>query len=367
MPSHDFADLLRCFEARAEKSLEPGASVLIFGAGRFGRDLCKAMQAQGHTVLGFVETAPAATEVLGLPVMNWEQSRSHQGHARLLLGIFNRGIAMGELASIAHAAGWSELVMPWQIYDAFGDHLGWRFWLGSREDLLANLKRVESVSARLADAGSREIVRRICAFRLGVDLDYAGCISDEPQYFNALTLPALPARKLCYVDCGAYNGDTFHAFGRAANCGEAYLFEPDPANFRSLCAAVRSTPAVCLPLAVSDSYSILSFNAGDGEGGAIVATGNAHIAAAALDDMLPGTSVDFLKLDVEGAEAIALRGARELITRSRPVIAMSLYHKQQDLWELPELLFEFCPDYRFHVRQHFYNSFDSVLYAVPER
>lgn len=179
--------------------------------------------------------------------MNWEQSRSFQGEAHLLLGIFNRGSSMGKLSLIAHAAGWTRLVMPWQIYDAFGDHLGWRFWLGSRVDVSANLGRVESVAARMADAGSREIVRRVCAFRLGVDLGYADFISDEPQYFNALTLPALPARALCYVDCGAYNGDTFHAFARAANCGEAYLFEPDPANFRSLCAAVPSVPQCAFP------------------------------------------------------------------------------------------------------------------------
>lgn len=95
--------------------------------------------------------------------------------------------------------------------------------------------------------------------------------------------------------------------------------------------------------------------------------GNTHIATAALDDVLPGAMVDFLKIDIEGAEALALRGAHKLITRSRPVIAMSLYHKQQDLWELPELLFNLCTDYRFHVRQHFFNSFDAVLYAVPER
>ncbi len=366
MPNREFADLQRRFEARNEKVLNLEDPLLIFGAGRFARDLCKALQAQGYLVLGFVETTPITNEVLGLPVMTLGESSLHQGSASLCLGILNRGCAMNELVWLAHASGWSNLVMPWQIYDAFGYHLGWRFWLGSREKLLANLERVESVSARLADAGSREIVKRICGFRLGVDLDYAGCISNEPQYFNALTLPALPA-KPCLVDCGAYNGDTFHAFAHAANCGEAYLFEPDPANFRSLCEAVRNTPAVCLPLAVSDSYSILSFNAGDGEGGAIVATGNAHVAAAALDDMLPGTLVDFLKLDVEGAEAVALRGARELITRSRPVIAMSLYHKQEDLWELPELLFEFCPGYLFYVRQHCYNSFDSVLYAVPER
>jgi hypothetical protein len=62
---------------------------------------------------------------------------------------------------------------------------------------------------------------------------------------------------------------------------------------------------------------------------------------------------------------MALRGARDLIKRSRPVIALSLYHLPKDPWELPELLQELCQDYRYFIRQHYFNTFDSVLYAVP--
>lgn len=104
MSKQEFTGLRERFEARIEKPLEPTDPVLIFGAGRFGCDLCKTMQARGHTVLGFIETEPTALEILGLPVLSWEQSRSYQGQARLLLGIFNRNIAMGELVSIAQSA-----------------------------------------------------------------------------------------------------------------------------------------------------------------------------------------------------------------------------------------------------------------------
>ena len=88
-------------------------------------------------------------------------------------------------------------------------------------------------------------------------------------------------------------------------------------------------------------------------------------AAAALDQIVPQASVDFIKLDVEGAEALVLQGARRIIERSRPVLAISLYHNPADIWELPELLFGLCQDYKFYIRQHCFNSFESVLYAVP--
>jgi len=82
--------------------------------------------------------------------------------------------------------------------------------------------------------------------------------------------------------------------------------------------------------------------------------------------MLPTTNIDFIKLDVEGAEAQVLNGARNAIQRCRPVLALSLYHNPQDLWTLPELIFEICEDYNFYIRQHYHNSFESVFYAVPK-
>jgi hypothetical protein len=86
----------------------------------------------------------------------------------------------------------------------------------------------------------------------------------------------------------------------------------------------------------------------------------------ALDDLLRGQSTDFIKLDVEGGEIAALKGAADVILRCRPVLAISFYHRPQDLWEIPQLLRTLCPDYQFFLRQHYFNSFDSVLYAVPD-
>jgi FkbM family methyltransferase len=169
------------------------------------------------------------------------------------------------------------------------------------------------------------------------------------------------------VDGGAYNGDTYLELCGMTEVETAHLFEPDSANFAQLTRHVSQTwrKAQCLPLGLGDSYRILSFNTGSGEGASISETGSAHIAVAALDDVLAGHTADFIKLDVEGAELQALQGARKLIQRSRPVLALSLYHLPQDLWELPLALAELCEDYRFHVRQHYFNSFESVLYAVP--
>lgn len=127
-----------------------------------------------------------------------------------------------------------------------------------------------------------------------------------------------------------------------------------------------ATPEICLPLALADQYRILSFNAGNGEGGAVSEKGSVHIAAAALDEILSGQHIDFIKLDVEGSEISALRGAENIIKNSRPILTVSLYHRAEDIWEIPAQILDLCVNYSFYIRQHYGNSFDSVLYAIPK-
>lgn len=351
------------------RRLDPQRPVWIFGAGQFGRDVCTALLEAGFDVAGFIETTPRETTVLGLPVVSWGQLEPEHLKAQLVVGIFNRGMPLDQLVELASAAGFTKALMPWDVYAQFGERLGWRFWLSGPEVILENLPAIERTYRALADDESRKCLLQICAFRLGRNLAYASFSHPEPQYFNALTLDSLAGKVIDYVDGGAYNGDTFHELANLADVGNAWLFEPDPENFAALANAARHLPAqsVCLPLAVADAYRILSFSGGNGEGGTISDDGTVRIAAVALDDVLPTQRVGFIKLDVEGAEIQALQGAAQLIERSRPVLAISLYHRPQDIWELPDQLSALCPNYKFYIRQHYYNSFDSVLYAVPDR
>lgn len=366
-----FAALCQAVGGRPPRTLTRERPVWIFGAGNFGRDLCKVLQGLGYEVGGFIETKPKSSSVLDRPVLSWSDLHPKHQDVQLALGIFNRGMAFDQLLEVAAVAGYPDVLMPWDLYRQFGTELGWRFWLSGPDPILKNADRIANVHARLADEESRKTLLRICSFRLGQDIAYASFKHEQDQYFNELTLPAVSGRPMVYVDCGAYNGDTYLDLISKPDvaCKTAYLFEPDPENYKAMVQAVqrRGGGAVCLPMAVAQEYSMLTFNAGNGEGGAIAAGGNVHIAAAALDQMLPDAHVDFIKLDIEGAEALALEGAAQLIRRTRPVLALSLYHQPEDVWALPELLFELCPDYEFFVRQHYYNTFDSVLYARPRR
>jgi hypothetical protein len=69
-------------------------------------------------------------------------------------------------------------------------------------------------------------------------------------------------------------------------------------------------------------------------------------------------------MDIEGAELEALKGASETIIKHKPNLAISLYHKPQDLWEIPNFIKSLRNDYKFYLRSHGHLTFDSVLYCI---
>lgn len=363
------------FEAQCEalrKIAAPKISsskpIYIFGAGGFGRSIAKALRVRNCNFIGFIETSPKQKIVDGMPVLSWGDLTEGGLEAQILIGIYNRDSPFNALVNMANSAGFNDVLMPWDVYGQLSDELGWRYWLSGKETILVNTDYIKKTFELLSDEESKRTLLNICKFRLGLSNDYASFKHEGEQYFNSLTLNHFANSSNCiYVDCGAYNGDTFMEASDKLPLTYAYLFEPDPANFKQLVEVAKKSniDPICLPLAVSDCYQILSFS-GDGEGGAISLGGSVHIAATSLDELMPNAKVDFIKFDVEGAEVPAVMGAKQLIQRSRPILVLSLYHRPADLWEIPALIASYCLEYKFYIRQHFNNSFDCVLYAIPK-
>ncbi|MBU3844586.1 MAG: FkbM family methyltransferase [Candidatus Anaerobiospirillum pullicola] len=174
-----------------------------------------------------------------------------------------------------------------------------------------------------------------------------------------------------FIDCGACFGDTsLWAYQEGAK--EVYSFEPSPDNFLSLKINMEQfgyDPNRCFPYAVGDKDEDLHFAAAPGMAGScnVNANGNVVVHSVKLDDFLKERNIKptFLKFDIEGAEMGALRGLRETITTFKPKLAVSLYHKLSDMWEVPLLIKEMVPEYKFYCRKnHIKNEF--ILYAAVE-
>lgn len=350
------------------KILSKNMPVWIFGAGPFGRDLCEILKQENFDVHGFIETKPKQSFVSGLTVISWDSLTTDQKKGQLAIGIYNRSTPLIGLKDIAFAAGFLDIYMPWDLYSQFENQLGWRYWLSASSFYSKNIEFIERTYNLLEDEISKDTLLNICEFRMGLNNDYANFNHKDSQYFNDLTLKFFDGEKVDYVDGGAYNGDTFLELANLREIRSAYLFEPDPDNYKKLTQSLADFPnsAQCIPLALSDQYQMLSFSAGNGEGGAITEFGTVHIAAVGLDQILGNVGINFIKFDVEGGEIKAINGSRNIIKKSKPILAISLYHKPQDLWEIPLLINEIYSGYKFYIRQHFFNSFDSVLYCIPK-
>jgi len=123
--------------------------------------------------------------------------------------------------------------------------------------------------------------------------------------------------------------------------------------------------AIIFPCGVGEYNEVIPFS-NNGFDGSYFGEGEIVIPVCSLDDVLTTNPVNFIKMDIEGYEKEALRGARELINNNKPCLAISLYHHPEDLWEIPLLIENICPDtYTYNIFVHTLNTFESVIYAKP--
>jgi FkbM family methyltransferase len=363
----EFEQACVAFSKKDTPQIDKDRPIYIFGAGRFGRDLADAFIKTGYKILGFIETSPKIAVCIGLTVYSLRELPKSSTQPQIAIGVYNRDMPLNDLVGIVEAAGYSDVLLPWDCYEILSSELGWRYWLSNRAYLLNNLLNLKRTYEMLSDDVSKSCLLQLSLFRMGLNTGYGNYRHLDAQYFNEITLPPLRGiEEVTYVDCGAYNGDTYLELSKILQLGESYLFEPDPSNYKELVVAIRSSHLVptLLPLAVSNEYKILLFNSG-GEGASVSEDGTVRIAAVSLDEILNNKEIHFVKFDVEGGEIDAITGASSLLTKNRPVLAISLYHRPEDLWKIPDLLQKLCTNYSFYIRQHFYNSFDSVMYAIP--
>lgn len=76
--------------------------------------------------------------------------------------------------------------------------------------------------------------------------------------------------------------------------------------------------------------------------------------------------VDLIKFDLEGADLHALIGAFYTIRKYRPQLAISIYHRIKEFWEIPIVLFQLCENYDFHLGYYSFERFETILYCIPK-
>jgi len=173
------------------------------------------------------------------------------------------------------------------------------------------------------------------------------------------------------LDCGACIGEVSLLFaGLVGQSGAVHLFDPIPLHIRYCALQAAQNPNLASvihlnALAISDCTRTAPSEAPDLER---INPGNFSLddfSTTTIDDYASANleRVDFIKMDIEGAELAALSGAAKVIGRYKPTLAISGYHKPEDLWELPNKIKSLNPDYVLSFGHHSPVSWESVFYA----
>lgn len=182
-----------------------------------------------------------------------------------------------------------------------------------------------------------------------------------------------PAPGDVVLDCGACIGDFTVLFAAwVGRSGQVHAFDPVPVHIRFCAHQAELNPALSGSIhlnqkAVGSTTRSARRSMADANR---ITPGNASTEgfdAVSIDDYVTeaGIRVDFIKMDIEGAESEAIMGAADTIRRFRPKLAISIYHRPEDLWEIPRQLAALVPDYRFRFGHHSPVQWESVLYAFP--
>lgn len=196
---------------------------------------------------------------------------------------------------------------------------------------------------------------------------------EDHQYFE---FPDLFRRGTAFVDGGCLNCRTSYQF--VDWCGGDYskifAFEPDPVS-ASICRKNLSVRSIrdfhLIEAGLSDHEGEAAFRTGLYNCSHIVEGGGAEenivtLPLTTIDRAVGEERIGFVKMDIEGAEYGALHGARSVIVRDRPLLAISVYHRTGDMLAIMDYLHTLAPEYRFWLRHYSVGIADTVLYAAAE-
>ncbi len=331
----------------------------IYGTGAGGTAVADALAELGIKPYAWVDTYREG-ELAGLAILSPEEAVEAGLDAIVTASMYAR-----DMAAQIRGDGWEGPVIDLTVahQERWAGHFDCD-WLDAHADAIA------AARALLADDDARRLYDAVLAHRRSLDP------GDLPPATPPYRHPAVPVRDGDWVlDVGAFDGETALEYAEAVGpLGRVHAFEPSGENFARLEAALETHPCgarvtahrlgawkAAGELAIHSEGDVPSqFQVGE--------DGNETIQVTSLDDFVwehTAGRVDWIKLDVEGAEHEALEGASATIAERRPRLAVCIYHRPGDLWELPAKLHGMMPGATLHLGHHCQNLYDTVCYVRP--
>jgi FkbM family methyltransferase len=182
---------------------------------------------------------------------------------------------------------------------------------------------------------------------------------DENQYFDVFK----PRKNEIFLDAGSFDGATTKKFLEwAGNGAKAYILEASERCYRNIEKTIREENWTGIELIKGAAwFENTDLYFGESGSSSRVGEQGEKVRGVRIDDVVPEAS--FVKMDIEGAEVQAIRGAQRLIQKCKPRMAISLYHNPEDVISIPAEILKLNSDYKFIIRHYSTERWETVLYA----
>ncbi|MCD7724858.1 MAG: FkbM family methyltransferase [Clostridiales bacterium] len=333
--------------------------IYLFGAGDMGRRVAKECKKYNSCweIAGFIDNDPQKNglEIEGFRVYGKDiLTLAEIKKSIILICTMYPGVIAQQLSNAGLSNYYSALWMDTEMKD-------YLYQQDIDDAIIDKLKNI------LDDEASRKLVDVLVDKRRNGFMDYTDIMSSGTEYFVDEYFSK--DKDEVFVDGGAWDGDTIEEFCKwTGNQFKAiYSFEPDSIMIEKIKNKLYKfdNRIHVIPKGLYSKKTRLPFNNTDSVySGRITEKniGNHYIDVVDLDTEIQ-EKVSFIKMDIEGAEIPALQGAKNMIMRNKPKLAICIYHKPNDLWEIPLMLKEWVPEYKMHIRHYGMRYYSTILYA----
>lgn len=333
-----------------------GGKPVIFGAGDCGHKIYALLRSCSIQVLCFCDNGQGGNvdEATGLKIIKPEELRDMADSIVILVCVENKDAHQSICRQLA-SLGFDKA----QIH-LMNEYFYWQTW----EYLEGNIENYKKAYQLLEDEFSRQVYleKMKKVFLLS---DISDIVSpNEEGYFDEKVV--LTDEEM-FIDCGGFDGDSSVRF--IEKCGGRYrgiaIFEPEVCKKEAIERNMGANRYELYQLGVWSKNTQLCFKAAGTSGSHVSEkAGGYTIQTAALDDVVYDKKPTYIKMDIEGAEQEALKGCRKIIQTYKPKLAVCIYHKPNDMFEIPIMIKEMNSEYQLYVRQYANAWYDTVLYAL---
>lgn len=329
--------------------------VSLFGAGQYGEFVSEYLIKNGYKINCFIDNNPNkhGTKINNIEIVSKDSALSKNSKAVLITAHHSIDEIIQENK---HLYKYIMSFEKWFAIKRFDDFL--------------------DIRNMLYDNNSKEILDTLVYAKISGNENLCENIYEDNQYF------AIPQFKFgsiseIFFNVGAYTGDTVERiiYSRLGGFKHIYAFEPGKKQFEAMNIrierlkkewAINDNKISLINLGVSDKNEVLEFNDNSDllcNRVSNIKQNTINIETCSVDNFLNGKEINFLISDIEGYEINMLKGAINTIKNYKPKMAISVYHKPDDLIIIPRFIKDLVPEYKFALRHHNITFDDTVLYC----